>query len=288
MRFSDNQGVTHHLPCSKKGQQGDGLETIRFAVTVHPSIGRVCERHLDCKVVGICDDIFIVARLSRALSCAAEMKKILKEDLDMDLNVLKFNVFFPDTSFSLDTARFALDSAVREDPALADLAAIGAGVSTNGMHVAGVPVGVDAWVKTFVAKKARSVITEVAKLDVVLDGLFHNQLLNFCQNARMAFVGVTHPPLLSEFMARVDDTIVEAVCRHGIGGGHVDWSPHLRKFANMKIQVPHFRGGFGISPNEGSAISAFYSATCALVVWLGSHGGIRPAPKTSRIRGRPC
>ena len=26
MRFSDNQGVTHHLPCSKGGQQGDGLE----------------------------------------------------------------------------------------------------------------------------------------------------------------------------------------------------------------------------------------------------------------------
>jgi len=51
MRYSDNQGVTHHLPCSKGGQQGDDSETIRFAVTVHPSIGllRVCERHLDCK-----------------------------------------------------------------------------------------------------------------------------------------------------------------------------------------------------------------------------------------------
>ena len=58
MHFNDSQGVTHHLPCSKGGQQDDGLETIRFAVTVHPSIGRVCERHLDCKVVGICDVIF--------------------------------------------------------------------------------------------------------------------------------------------------------------------------------------------------------------------------------------
>jgi len=57
----------------------------------------------------------------------------------------------------------------------------------------------------------------------------------------------------------------------------VDWSPHLRRFAKMKIQVPHFRGGFGITPNEGSTISAFYSATCALVVWLGSHGGNRSA-----------
>jgi len=158
MCYSDNQGVNHHLPCSKGGQQGDGLETIRFALTVHPSIERVCERHLDCKVVGICDDIFIIACLSKALSCAAEMKKILKADLNIYLNMPKFNVLFPDTSFSLDTARFALESAVRADPALADLAAMGAGVSTHGMRVAGILVGVDAWVNTFVAKKARSVI----------------------------------------------------------------------------------------------------------------------------------
>jgi len=43
------------------------------------------------------------------------------------------------------------------------------------------------------------------------------------------------------------------------------------------IQVPHFRGGFGITPNEGSAILAFYSATYALIVWLSSHGGALPA-----------
>jgi len=41
MRFSDNHWVTHHLPCSKGGHQGDGLETICFDVIVHPSIGRV-------------------------------------------------------------------------------------------------------------------------------------------------------------------------------------------------------------------------------------------------------
>jgi len=125
------------------------------------------------------------------------------------------------------------------------------------MRVVGVLVGVDAWVKTFVAKQARLVITDVVKLDVVSDGLLHNQLLNFCQNARMAFLGRNTPtPLLSEFMVPVDDTIVEEVCRHGTRGGHVDWSPHLRRFANMKI---------------------FYSATCALVVWLSRHGGTRPA-----------
>jgi len=68
-------------------------------------------------VVGICDNISIIARLSKTLLCAAEMKKTLKADLDMNFNVPKFNVFFPDTSLSLNTARSALERAVREDPA---------------------------------------------------------------------------------------------------------------------------------------------------------------------------
>jgi len=175
--------------------------------------------------------------------------------------VPKFNVFFVDTSFSLDTlaARSALDSAVRADPALADLAAMWAGVLTDGTRVAGVLVGVDAWVKTFVAKKTRSVITDVAKL-----GLLRNQLLNFCQNARMAFLGRNTPtPLLYEFTVQVNDTIAEAVCRHGTGGGRVNWCPHLRKFANMEIQVPHFRGGFGITHNEQLCFSLLLCHLCA-------------------------
>ena len=65
------------------------------------------------------------------------------------------------------------------------------------MRVAGVPVGVDAWVKTFVEKKARSVVTDVAKLDVVPDGLLHNQLLNFCKMRAWPSLGVTHPLLFS-------------------------------------------------------------------------------------------
>ena len=36
----------------------------------------------------------------------------------------------------------------------------------------------------------------------------------------------------------------------------------------MKLQLPHFRGGFGVTPNAG-AISAFYAASVSLVQWLG-------------------
>jgi len=133
MRFSDKKGTTHHLPCSKGGQQGDSLETIRFAVTVHLSISRVCKRHLGCKVVGICDNIFIVGSLSNALSCAADLKQILKADLDMVLNVSKFNHYFPDPTLNIVQARFTFDLAVNADHSLSDLADMEAGISTDGI-----------------------------------------------------------------------------------------------------------------------------------------------------------
>jgi len=82
---------------------------IPFAVTVYRSIGigpgRVCERHLGSKLVGICDDIFIVGSLSDALSCTVELKQILKVDIDMVLDVSKFNLYCPDSSLNLEDVR---------------------------------------------------------------------------------------------------------------------------------------------------------------------------------------
>ena len=40
---------------------------------------------------------------------------------------------------------------------------------------------------------------------------------------------------------------------------HGYWAYNFRKFANMKLQLPHFREGVEITPNAGSAVSAFNS-----------------------------
>jgi len=93
--FTDHRGQPHHLTCSKGGQQGDGFETVRFAVTIHPPIGRVFERHPACKGAAICEDIFVVTPLQEALASVSELKLILKQDLDLDLDVLKFNCYVP-------------------------------------------------------------------------------------------------------------------------------------------------------------------------------------------------
>jgi len=66
LRFTDDRGQPRHLTCSKGGQQGDGFETVRFAVTINPSIGRVSQHHPACEGAAIFDDIFIVAPLQEA------------------------------------------------------------------------------------------------------------------------------------------------------------------------------------------------------------------------------
>jgi len=72
LHFTDHRGKPHHLTCSKGGQQGDGFETVRFAVTMPPYIGRVFQRHDACKGAAICDDIFVVASRSFGISCRAQ------------------------------------------------------------------------------------------------------------------------------------------------------------------------------------------------------------------------
>jgi len=87
-----------------------------------------------------------------------------------------------------------------------------AGIYTTGLRVAGVPIGNDEWVQQFVQAKATAVKVGVDKLDIISDGLIHYQMLHFCQNARLAFLGRnTQTPLISNIFADVDATILEAL-----------------------------------------------------------------------------
>jgi len=91
-----------------------------------------------------------------------------------------------------------------------------AGISTTGLRVAGVPIGNDEWVQQFVQEKAAAVQVDVRKLDMISDGLIHYQMLRFCQNTRLAFLGRnTLTPLISD-IAKVDATILEALYRKGL------------------------------------------------------------------------
>jgi len=194
LRFTNHTEQLHHLTCSKGGQQGDGFETVQFAVTIHPSIGRVFQRHPACKGADICDDIIVVALLQEVLALVDELKLILKQDLDLHLDVPKFNCYMPGNRLNDDQARTLFKDTLASRQSLSDLAAMDAGVSTKGLRVAGVPIGDDAWVTKFVAQKVEAVILDVGKTDHVLtDDMIPYDMMRFCQNMRPGFLACNTP-----------------------------------------------------------------------------------------------
>ena len=50
------------------------------------------------------------------------------------------------------------------------------------------PIGTDAFVRSFVAKTCRDIIDDVEKLDAIQDGFVHFQLLRFCQATRLQYI----------------------------------------------------------------------------------------------------
>jgi len=86
----------------------------------------------------------------------------------------------------------------------------------DGLRVARVPIGNDEWVQQFIQEKASAVPVDVGKLDIVSNGLIDYQMLCFFQNTRLAFLERNNPtPLISNILAEVDATILEALCRKG-------------------------------------------------------------------------
>jgi len=225
LHFNDYQCQAHEIACSKGGQQGDDFEMVRFAATTFPSFGRVFAHHAACTGAAICDDVFIVAPLAQGFALAAELKQVLKQDLDLDLDVPKFNCFFlGDRINNDDHARALFQNALQANPQLACLSGMDAGISTTRLRVAGVPIGNDEWVQQFVQAKAAAVQVDVGKLDIISDGLIHYQMLRFCQNTRLAFLGRKTPtPLISDIFAEVVVTILEALCREGTTNTHGEW-----------------------------------------------------------------
>ena len=98
-----------------------------------------------------------------------------------------------------DHARALFQNSLEANPQLACLSGMDAGISTTGLRVTGVPIGNDEWVQQFVQEKAAAVQVDVGTLDIISDGLIHYQMLRFCQNTRLSFLGRNTPtPLISD------------------------------------------------------------------------------------------
>ena len=87
-----------------------------------------------------------------------------------------------------------------------------------------------------------------------------------CASARTLVLLVlgrnTPTPLISDILVQVDATILQVIYPRGTTNAHGGWTPVFRCFLDIKLQLPHFRRGFGVTPNADSAISVLYAACC--------------------------
>jgi len=115
-----------------------------------------------------------------------------------------------------------------------------------------------------------AVIHDVCKQEtVVSDALTHYQLQMFCQNTRLAFLARNMAtPLISDSLARVDASVLGALCKKGTHTSHGNWTQDYCHLAEIKLRFPRFRDVlFDITPNAASAICALLSQ--AVCKWMG-------------------
>jgi hypothetical protein len=185
LRYFDWDGQVHLAKGKTGGQQGDPLKMLIFNVTIRHLWGRVFGKFPEARAIVYADDGYIKGKLSVALQVLAELKAVFKTDAGLELNVNKTSILPKHT-----TAQAAFDMAQTIMQATASLTHLRNDFLVDsfcpeGFIGIGVPIGTDAFVQSFVAKKCRDIIDDVEKLHAIQDGFIHFQLLRFCQATRL-------------------------------------------------------------------------------------------------------
>ena len=92
LRYFDWDGQVDLAKGKTGGQQGVPLEMLIFNLTIHHLWGRVLAKFPEARAIAYADDGYIKAKLSVTLQVLAELKRVLKEDAGLELNVSKTSV----------------------------------------------------------------------------------------------------------------------------------------------------------------------------------------------------
>jgi hypothetical protein len=298
-RYRDHLGHTHHVKGTTGGQQGDGLEMMRYSLSQHPIMGRVFARHRNAREVGFADDLNIYASLKTAFKVLVEMRQRLGEDAKLSFNMTKAKIYIP--GVTRERARELMLQHIEQDPSLEslhelyelDLAKPELDIITiTGLKCVGTPEFVNA----FVRSKAHAIDQEIQKLRIVQDPKIHYDLLRLCQHMRLTFLARNVPPDVMMWPADasvdlgrgdwgsiilqrssnipvpvlIQSSIVHDILQRGLGATFATLSAYELAWCCVIVELPHHKGGLGITPLPASGMAAFNSATAHLVSWLGS------------------
>jgi hypothetical protein len=156
-----------------------------FNLTVHHVWGRVLAKFQGARAVAYADDGNIKGNLSETLQVLPEIKRVLKEDEGLALNISK-TVILP----KVITQEDIFDVVYGFINATPQLTQLSDEVSLDSFHPddfvdIGVHIDTDTFVSQFVDKTCRDIIEDVKKLDAIEDDFIHFQLLRFCQDTSL-------------------------------------------------------------------------------------------------------
>ncbi len=126
--------------------------------------------------------------------------------------------------------------------------------------------------KTKSSTICRSIIDDVEKLDAIQDGFIHYQLLRFFQVTRLQYLN-SHILLGNRCVLQqqhVDCKIVDTFLKNSTKQHADGWDASRKAWAHMVLHLSHAQGGFGVTFNDITKDSSFYTTTSRFVVRLGA------------------
>jgi hypothetical protein len=115
-----------------------------------------------------------------------------------------------------------------------------------------------------VAKTCRDIIDDVEQLDVIQDGFTHFQLLRFCQATRLQYIN-SHITRCFLQQQHIDCKIADALLKKGTKQHADGWDTHSKTWAHMVLHLSHAEGGFGVTFNDVTKDTVFYTTTSRFV-----------------------
>ena len=286
LRFYDSTGQVHHISGTTGSQQGDSAAMLNFSHVTHPLWGGIMGQYPSARAAAYADDGFVRDTLLTVLRILAALKHAFKEDLGMELTLPKCKVLIP--GLSQEDANDAIRSVISSHAELSSLqdmvsdealARHSVGdrpmtildvVKVDGLTCVGVPIGTPAFMRDWAGVKLRDQIQDLQKLRLMSDPLIHYHLVRFCGLARPGYMCRTLPPDLMRDagIADFDHAISTEIFTKGVGERWREWSDTTMAWHRTTLQLPHHRGGLGLTPACASSIAAFYTATARSVRWF--------------------
>ena len=185
-----------------------------------------------------------------------EIKRVLKEDVVLELNVVKTSVL--PKGVSQQSVFHVVQNIIQVTPTLFHLSGdvtIGS-FCPEGFVGIGVPIGTDTFVRNFVTKTCRSIIDDVEKLDSIQDGFLNYHLLRFCQDTLLRYLN-SHILLGNRCVLQqqdVDCKIVDTLLKKSTKQYADGWDASSKARAHMVLHLSHTQGGFGVTFNDSGCV----------------------------------